>query len=569
MRLLGEGTMPKKMWRNVFKYLVLSLLACFLSIQPALSQVSPDSDIPLNQYGIRSINPYLVDSFIRNGETIDEVIVPPSQPPATYRIQAAVVPEPDIAAGINIIANVPALSWSFGCSATSAAMMFGYYDNIGYPNMYTGPTNGGIFPMNNATWGTDIINGESRALCPLSATRLGLDGRTINGHVDDYWRSYNSPLPDPFLGSWTEHTQGDCTADYMGTNQSSYGNVDGATTFYYNRDGSPLYDFTGSGVRDGCHGMRLFAESRGYQVVANYSQYIYGYNGNTKGFTFENFKSEIDAGRPVLIQVEGHTMLGYGYDDTAQIIYMHDTWDYNSHTMTWGGSYDSMRHYGVGVLRLASVAVTTPSVITAAVTSVATSSAVSGGNITSSGSSAVIASGVCWSTSANPTINDYHTSDGPGTGTFTSTITGLSPGTTYHVRAYATNNSGTAYGNDVSFTTQSATIPTVTTTAASSITTNSASSGGNITDSGSSAVTASGVCWSTSANPTINNTHTSDGTVSGSFNSAITGLSPNTTYHARAYAKNATGTAYGSDVSFTTRAPIDMSWLPILLREEQ
>ena len=71
--------------------------------------------------------------------------------------------------------------------------------------------------------------------------------------------------------------------------------------------------------RDGCHGMRLFAESRGYSVVTNFSQYIYGYDGNTQGFTFDNFKAEIDAGRPVLIQLEGHTMLGYGYNDTGQL----------------------------------------------------------------------------------------------------------------------------------------------------------------------------------------------------------------------------------------------------------
>ena len=86
--------------------------------------------------------------------------------------------------------------------------MFGYYDNTGYPNMYTGPTNGGVFPMNNSAWGTTVINGESRALCPLSATRFGDDERSTRGHVDDYWVSYGSSSPDPYIGHWTEHTQG-------------------------------------------------------------------------------------------------------------------------------------------------------------------------------------------------------------------------------------------------------------------------------------------------------------------------------------------------------------------------
>ena len=84
--------------------------------------------------------------------------------------------------------------------------------------------------------------------------------------------------------------------------------------------------------------MRLFAESRGYTVTTNYNQYIYGYNGNTQGFTYAQYKAEIDAGYPVLIQLNGHTMLGIGYSGTDQVI-VHNTWDYSSHTMTWGGYY--------------------------------------------------------------------------------------------------------------------------------------------------------------------------------------------------------------------------------------
>ncbi len=141
----------------------------------------------------------------------------------------------------------------------------------------------------------------------------------------------------------------------MGTNQSSLSNTDGSTTFYNYTNGAPLYDYTGCEPdrRDGCHGLRLFAESRGYTVDTNFSQYIYGYDGNTQGFTFDDFKAEIDAGRPVLIQIEGHTMLGYGYDDTGSTIYIHDTWNYSDHSMTWGGAYSGMTHYGVAVVRLA------------------------------------------------------------------------------------------------------------------------------------------------------------------------------------------------------------------------
>ncbi|GEC79239.1 serine hydrolase domain-containing protein [Flavobacterium aquatile] len=90
---------------------------------------------------------------------------------------------------------------------------------------------------------------------------------------------------------------------------------------------------------------------------------------------------------------------------------------------------------------------------TSVVTSIETTTAISGGIISSDGLSNVSSRGICWSTTANPTIADSKTSDGTGTGTFTSNLTGLLPNTTYYVRAYATNSVGTAYGNQVSFST--------------------------------------------------------------------------------------------------------------------
>ncbi|TFG42393.1 MAG: hypothetical protein E4H43_03205, partial [Bacteroidia bacterium] len=84
--------------------------------------------------------------------------------------------------------------------------------------------------------------------------------------------------------------------------------------------------------------------------------------------------------------------------------------------------------------------------------SITATTAVSGGNIASDGGGTVTARGVCWSsTSQTPTTSDSKTTDGSGTGSFTSNITGLSPGTEYYIRAYATNSAGTSYGNMVSF----------------------------------------------------------------------------------------------------------------------
>jgi len=292
----------------------------------------------------------------KDGKEIVEITVP-GRPPL-IKVAPAALPESHIAGVTSSMSNVPAYNWSYGCSATSAAMLFGYYDRTGYSNMYAGPTNGGVAPMDNSIWGPGI--GGSDGELPLSATHNGVDGRTSTGHVDDYWIAYGNCNNDPYItNGWGEHIQGNCTGDFMGTNQSKYSNCDASTTFWFYNNGSPLYDYTGQepSGRDGCHGMRLFAESRGYGVVVDYSQLIQGQGTNPSlGFTFANYMAEIDAGQPVLIQVEGHTMLGFGYDSSGNIVYLHDTWDYSDHQMTWGGTYSGLQHYGVTVIQLAPVA---------------------------------------------------------------------------------------------------------------------------------------------------------------------------------------------------------------------
>jgi uncharacterized protein (TIGR02145 family) len=287
---------------------------------------------------------------------------------------------------------------------------------------------------------------------------------------------------------------------------------------------------------------------------------------------------------------------------------------------------------------------------TSTITYVTATSASGGGNITSDGNADVTARGVCWSLNINPTTLNSKTSDGVGVGQFISDITGLSAGSTYHVRAYATNSVGTAYGADLSFATlgkvpecitQAATnvtssgatlngtvnanylsttvtfeygltktygqtvtsaqspvtgnsitnvsadlsglnpgttyhfrvvavnsigstngndlsfmtgavLPMLTTTLISNRTATTVTTGGNITSDGGASITARGVCWSMTSNPTILNSRTSDGTGTGTFTSNITGLTPGTLYYLRAYATNSAGTSYGDQISVTT-----------------
>ena len=195
-----------------------------------------------------------------------------------------------------------------------------------------------------------------------------------------------------------------------------------------------------------------------------------------------------------------------------------------------------------------------PVVKTVAVTEVTTTRAVCGGNVSSDGGGTITARGVCWSTNQNPTIEDNKTTNGSGIGSFTSSLSNLSSQTTYYVRAYATNEVGTAYGEEKSFTTLEIVLPTVTTTEVTNITSNSATCGGNVTSDGNGTVSSRGICWSTSPNPTIAENKTTDGSGIGSFTSSLSNLASQTTYYVRAYATNEAGTSYGTQKSFTTLA---------------
>ncbi|NTV83668.1 MAG: hypothetical protein HGA23_05135, partial [Bacteroidales bacterium] len=304
---------------------------------------------------------YIVDTVVSDDGRVAYGIKVPGKPPDHYRAPAAVYTR-----STKTIPLVPAFDWSFGCAATSAAMIAGHYDNFGYPQMYMGPTNCGVMPMDNSIWPDTVINGDTWDQCPLSATCMGLDGRLIPGHVDDYWISYNSVGPDPWTvaggGSGVQHTYGECTGDYMKTSQwlvsADSINLDGSTMFYSWDYGNPwtLEDAEDEGVDglDGMYGFALFMASRGYTVTSAYTQPTKA-PGKTHWMNFSTYKAEIDAGRPVLIHITGHTMVGFGYDDgggSDSIMYIHDTWDLLDHTMRWDGTYGTRTMWGATVLRL-------------------------------------------------------------------------------------------------------------------------------------------------------------------------------------------------------------------------
>jgi uncharacterized protein (TIGR02145 family) len=207
---------------------------------------------------------------------------------------------------------------------------------------------------------------------------------------------------------------------------------------------------------------------------------------------------------------------------------------------------------GLAAIMLSCQKPTAPAVTTVSVSAITQTSATCGGNVTDDGGAEVTARGVCWGTSQNPTTGSSKTNDGTGTGTFTSSITGLTPGNEYFVRAYATNSEGTSYGGQESFSSNPVILATLATSVVTSVTSMGAVSGGTIISDGGAPISAKGICWAITADPTTSDNKTNDGIGTSSFISTITGLSEGTTYHVRAYAINSAGTAYGDDKSFTT-----------------
>lgn len=197
---------------------------------------------------------------------------------------------------------------------------------------------------------------------------------------------------------------------------------------------------------------------------------------------------------------------------------------------------------------------TKPLLTTKDVSSITSTSALSGGDITSDGGSPVNSRGVVWSTSSFPTIDlPTKTNDGAGTGTFETEIANLIPNTRYFVRAYASNEVGTSYGNEVNF----ETIPglaEVNIAPIADITSSTASGGGEVITDNGSPVTARGLAWQTSSGPTLESNLSTNGSGTGVFSSSLNGLEPGTMYYVRAYATNGIGTAYSNEINFTTEA---------------
>lgn len=190
---------------------------------------------------------------------------------------------------------------------------------------------------------------------------------------------------------------------------------------------------------------------------------------------------------------------------------------------------------------------------TNSVTNITLTGALASGSIGATGGGTIITRGFCWSSSPMPTILNNRVNVAGSLGTYNAEIPNLNPGTTYYLRAFATNQAGTAYGAQVIFTTISVKPATVGSVTVTSITKNGALANGIVTADGGGAITSKGICYGTSSNPTItNNISNNNGSGIGNVSYSMSGLLSSTTYYVRAYAINSAGVSYGTQTSFRT-----------------
>jgi len=193
-----------------------------------------------------------------------------------------------------------------------------------------------------------------------------------------------------------------------------------------------------------------------------------------------------------------------------------------------------------------------PSVATGDVSSITYTTAVSGGNVTGDGGDPVLSRGVCWSTSAEASIVDNRTAESGTTGSFTSNLSNLEPGTKYYLRAYASNKTGTGYGKEITFSTSKIEVPSLTTAEAISICQKTAMSGGTIISDNGSTIVSRGICWSKDHDPTLGDSIKISDSGLPSFTAMMRPLDVNETYYVRAWATNRAGTSYGNEITLKT-----------------
>ena len=248
-----------------------------------------------------------------------------------------------------VLANtMPKAEYMYGCMPTSVGMLLGYYDINGYNGKSLSNLISGTVALNSR--GTDGNKYDEDAFDTVLGKAIA-----SKGYVERFCGTTpEAELPYTYKGETTElNTDAwDCIADYLGTGQYWRGNTDKSTTETQNNTLNDLYtkNYSSGTQTYGSitrtilwrniamlYGLDLYVQSRGYSLDRNKTA---SYDVDTIGgsFTFEDFKKEIDAGRPVIVSITGHAMVAYGYNAGTREIIFDDCYDADQR-MTWGSTY--------------------------------------------------------------------------------------------------------------------------------------------------------------------------------------------------------------------------------------
>lgn len=262
------------------------------------------------------------------------------------------------------IVDVPNYAWHAGCFGTASGNLMGFWDRNGFPDFYTGPTGGGIAPL-------DTVGGNWN-IRGMWASQRGVDGRpsTQDGHMDDYWGSqpYEGTAPDPYVLDRRPEHEPDCIGDFIGLSQNKWtnmnnecdGNINAYSFVFWDPSGNRRVNFVPppqgtNPVPDIPSGLRAWTRWRGYEadVFSQLTDFNPTVSGG-RGFSFEDLKREIDAGYPVLLYLQSftslhrslpgmpranpliHGMLAYGYYDGfgSRFVYFRNSWGDPDPTIT-------------------------------------------------------------------------------------------------------------------------------------------------------------------------------------------------------------------------------------------
>ncbi len=251
--------------------------------------------------------------------------------------------------------EVPDYQWHSGCFGTASGNLMGYWDRNGFPDFYTGPTQGGVAPLDS--------RGINQGIFALWVSKAGRDGRSPAqpGHEDDYYVAFDSTRADPYTTAGRPEHAPDCIGDFIGLSQKKWksmagecdGNIDGYCFVYWDKTGARRDNFVpgpeaGLPTLDLASGLRNWSAWRG--TDADVFTQLADFNPTVQagsGFTYQDVIAEIEAGYPVLVLLQDydvfyrsvdqmpranpnlHGMLIYGYyldDSGTPRVYIRNSW---------------------------------------------------------------------------------------------------------------------------------------------------------------------------------------------------------------------------------------------------